>query len=163
MTRWAPGARDTTYRLAKPAPIEFVATQLAEARVSGSMAVSGLRVVSRTRARGRATAEYGWYCVLTTYDPEIISVSGNYKARGRGKQSCVNTDGDAISGFLWRRDGSWSLLATGQGVDSVSETYDCNHTRSLLYQQVDNGQALVNNHWYIGPYGWREKYHTCPG
>jgi hypothetical protein len=137
----------------------------------GAASLPSAPPVSR-RARGTSVraAEAIYACTLHSYPPEIISVGGNYKARGTGRNTCVPpvahmetyvTLLDLIS-TGWRNLSIASDSRTNGTVTLTTPLWDCNHTTTRTYRTQTEGYALLAGTLYYNV-DKEDQNHTCPG
>jgi len=69
--------------------------------------------VAQVRRGGKVAraSQFGFYCITGSFPPDMNYFHGYFYAHGRGNQSCFGADAQVLSGYLWRYDGGWSLLA----------------------------------------------------
>lgn len=124
---------------------------------------------SRSGRKARA-AQAAYACYLKSLENDIIYVSGNYKARGRGQNRCsppVTWTETYVSLRRYEAGPGWYTLDTASATSAgpsnhdLYARYDCDHDRTLAYDTQTFGYAVLNG---IGYSGVDHLYvnHTCP-
>jgi len=123
------------------------------------------------RSTPRARAAQSLSCFITARRPEMLNVSGNYRARGQGDSFC--TSGVVVQELyvdLERYQGGWGNIANdaarandGRQITAIAR-YDCYHfdaynyrTQALGYAEDGSGRG------FTGSRISETQYYTCPG